>query len=97
MGEIGLDIECARSKDLGQFLGKTFIHYAIVVCDVAEAECPNLFPFAVRHLYWPIPDPAGVEGSPEERLDAFREARDEVSARIREWLETKPESLVRAS
>jgi protein-tyrosine-phosphatase len=34
--------------------------------------------------YWPTLDPTGVEGSREQRLDAYRAVRDELMARIRE-------------
>jgi protein-tyrosine-phosphatase len=33
--------------------------------------------------YWPMLDPTGVEGSREQRLDAYRAVRDELMARIR--------------
>jgi hypothetical protein len=34
--------------------------------------------------YWPTVDPAGIEGNREQRLDAYREVRDQLMARIRE-------------
>src|SRR5476649_1494428 len=34
--------------------------------------------------YWPIVDPTGIEGNREQRLDAYREVRDQLLARIRE-------------
>jgi protein-tyrosine-phosphatase len=34
--------------------------------------------------YWPMLDPTSVEGSREQRLDAYRAVRDELMARIRE-------------
>jgi protein-tyrosine-phosphatase len=34
--------------------------------------------------YWPIIDPTGIEGNREQRLDAYREVRDQLMARIRE-------------
>jgi protein-tyrosine-phosphatase len=34
--------------------------------------------------YWPTPDPTLIEGSREQRLDAYREVRDGLLARIRE-------------
>ena len=38
---------------------------------------------AVQVEYWPMLDPTGVEGSREQRLDAYRAVRDELLARIR--------------
>src|SRR5450631_1829709 len=34
--------------------------------------------------YWPTVDPTGVEGSREQRLQAYRDVRDQLKARIRE-------------
>ena len=34
--------------------------------------------------YWPTLDPTGAEGNREQRLDAYREVRDQLQARIRE-------------
>jgi len=34
--------------------------------------------------YWPTPDPSAVEGSREQRLDAYRDVRDQLARRIRE-------------
>jgi protein-tyrosine-phosphatase len=34
--------------------------------------------------YWPTLDPTSVEGSREQRLEAYRAVRDELMARIRE-------------
>jgi len=34
--------------------------------------------------YWPTIDPTSIEGSREQRLDAYREVRDELLAHIRE-------------
>jgi hypothetical protein len=41
---------------------------------------------ALEILQWPFDDPARVEGSEELQLAAFRRTRDEIDARLREWL-----------
>ena len=33
--------------------------------------------------YWPIADPSAVDGSREARLDAYRQARDQIMARLK--------------
>ena len=38
---------------------------------------------AVDVEYWPTVDPTGVEGSREQKLDAYRELRDALMANIR--------------
>ena len=37
-------------------------------------------------MHWSFEDPAKFEGSEEEKLTKFREVRDQIQARIREWL-----------
>ena len=34
--------------------------------------------------YWPVPDPTATQGSREQRMAAYREARDYIRARIQE-------------
>jgi arsenate reductase len=46
-----------------------------------EEECPR-FLGQPHRLHWGLPDPAAVEGDDETRLDAFRQARDELRKRI---------------
>jgi protein-tyrosine-phosphatase len=33
--------------------------------------------------YWPMPDPGAVEGTREVQLDAYRQARDQILARLK--------------
>ena len=86
MQEIGIDTTGQRSKNVKEYLGKITAHYLIVVCENAERNCPKTFPGLGERLYWPFDDPAAVEGTEKEQLEAFRRARDEIAARLREWL-----------
>jgi len=86
MQEIGIDISGQRSKGVQEYLGKITAHYLIVVCENAERNCPKLFPGLGERLYWPFDDPAAVEGTEDEQREAFRRVRDEIAARLREWL-----------
>jgi arsenate reductase len=87
LAEAGLDTSALHSKDLGDFLGKLSIHYAIIVCEAANDQCPKLHPCALKMHYWPFPDPVATEGTEEQKLEAFRAVRDAIEARIRGWLE----------
>ena len=40
--------------------------------------------FAAEVEYWPTADPTGTEGNREQRLDAYRAVRDQLTAHIRE-------------
>lgn len=85
MRELGIDISAQRSKTLDQFLGEP-IDWLITVCDQAVEACPTL-PGVERQLHWSVEDPSAVEGDPDRRMAAFRSARDELSGRIRDFLE----------
>lgn len=80
MAEIGLDISAQESKTLDRYVHQS-IETVVTVCDSARDSCPT-FPAAREQLHWSIPDPAAVEGEDEQRLSAFRAARDELRARI---------------
>ncbi len=84
--ESGVDVSQLRAKGVNEFLGKTSVKYAIVVCEDNEWQCPRLFPFAVTQLRWPFEDPAQVSGTESERVAAFRRVRDAIEARLRTWL-----------
>ena len=82
--EIGIDWSEARAKGLTEFLGKLHFGYVITVCSRAEERCP-IFPGMGQRLHWPFDDPAAVEGSEEEKLNAFRAARNDIQKKITEW------------
>jgi arsenate reductase len=57
----------------------------ITVCDRAKESCP-LLPGAAEQLHWSFPDPASAEGTEADRLAAFRDVRDQIRARIDEFV-----------
>jgi arsenate reductase len=85
MREIGIDIPDHRSKSVNEFAGQDF-DYVITVCDNAKENCP-VFPGGARRIHWSIVDPASVGGTNEQRLDAFRRARDELRTRLQAFLQ----------
>ncbi len=89
MQEIGFDLNGHYSKDVSEFLGKTYFGYVITLCDNAESQCP-IFPGASIRLHWPLEDPAGFQGSEEEKLNRFREIRDQIRERIESWMREYP-------
>jgi len=72
--EAEVDTMGLRSKSVEEFRGQEF-DAVITVCDQAKEACP-VFPGRAVRVHYSIPDPAAVEGSPEEKLEAFRRARD---------------------
>ena len=86
MEEKGIDISDQYSKALKKYLGKEHFGVLITVCEKAEEECP-VFPGVSTRLYWPFDDPRSFEGSEEEKIEKFREIRDEIEEKIKEWLQ----------
>lgn len=84
MSEIGIDISRQASKTLEPFLGESFT-WLITVCDQARESCPTL-PGVAQQAHWSIDDPSAVQGTEEERLGAFREARDILRGRIQMFI-----------
>jgi arsenate reductase len=84
MAEVGIDISRHRSKSVAEFLGQPF-DFVITVCDQAAETCP-IFPGPAQHIHWSFPDPAAVQGDEEQRLAAFRQVRDGIATRLRDWL-----------
>ncbi len=85
LDEIGIDWSGARAKSVTEFLGQPF-DYVITVCDRARQSCP-VFPGTHNTMHWGLEDPAEVEGSDAEKLEAFRRTRTEVAVRLRPFVE----------
>ena len=81
MEEVGVDISAQESETLGSYLREPF-DYVITVCDEANEACP-FFPGASERLHWSFPDPSKAQGTEEERLEVFRQVRDDIEGRIR--------------
>jgi arsenate reductase len=85
MKEVGVDISKHTSDHLSKYIGQSF-EYVITVCDNAATNCP-VFPGAGRKLHWPFEDPADATGTEDQVLAVFRRIRDEISTKVRNWLE----------
>ena len=85
-----MDISGHTSKTLDQFLQQPF-DYVITVCDQANEACPN-FPLGKQRLHWSFPDPSAAEGDEASQLAVFRQVRDQIEARIREFLRNPVEA-----
>ena len=80
MGEVGIDISHHTSKSVAQFVEQKF-DYVITVCDNAKESCP-IFPGARQTLHIPFEDPVQFIGTKEERLEKFRQVRDQIKVGI---------------
>ena len=86
MQEIGIDMSQARSKNMREYMGHKNFGYLVVVCSDAEEKCPVIFVNVRQRLFWPFEDPARFQGTDEQTRAKFREVRDQIDQRIREWL-----------
>jgi protein-tyrosine-phosphatase/DNA-binding transcriptional MerR regulator len=85
LAELGIDWSGARAKPVSELLDQP-LDYVITLSNSAREECPT-FPGRHSALHWHLEDPAAVTGSEEERLDAFRATRTELSVRLRPFIE----------
>jgi len=87
MAEIGLDISRHKPLTFEELDDWEGLNFDIIVTLAPEAHHRALEitrTNAVDVEYWPTPDPSVVEGSREQRLDAYRAVRDQLLAHLRE-------------
>lgn len=81
--EKGIDASAHRSKHIDELQGE--FDYVITLCDSAAQECP-IYPARRARLHWGLTDPAAAGGDPARQRALFREIRDEIERRLREWM-----------
>jgi arsenate reductase len=94
MSEVGIDISEQYPKGLGTYLGKMGFNYLIIVCARAEERCPKAFPGVGARFSWVFEDPRRNEEIPyDSMLERFREVRDEIELKMKDWLEHPEQEL----
>ena len=89
MDEIGLDISRHKPVTFEEIEEWEGLNFDLIVTLAPEAHHRALEitrTNAIDVEYWPTADPSAVEGSREQRLEAYREVRDQLLARIRQRL-----------
>lgn len=80
MAEKDIDISLQESKLIDRdFLNTSDL--VITLCGDARDHCP-VTPASVKHIHWPLIDPAQAQGSPSEVRQTFRQVRDEIEQHI---------------
>ena len=86
MDEIGLDIAKHKPLTFDELEDWEGLNFDLIVTLAPEAHHKALEltrTLAAEVEYWPTPDPTAVEGSREQRLDAYRDVRDQLIRQIR--------------
>jgi protein-tyrosine-phosphatase len=86
MEEIGIDIHAHRPMTFEELEDLEGLNFDLIITLSPEAHHRALEltrTLAAEVEYWPTADPTAIEGSREQRLDAYREVRDQLLARIR--------------
>jgi len=78
LDEIGIDLRGHSSKSV-ESIPPDGVEVVITLC--AEEECP-VFLGKARRIHWGLPDPGGAGLSEEQKLQSFRDVRDELRRRL---------------
>jgi arsenate reductase len=83
-----LPVTGLRSKPWDEFAkpGAPQLNFVFTVCDNAAKEVCPVWPGQPMTAHWGVPDPAAVEGTPEQIEKAFREAFMILDRRINLFL-----------
>ncbi len=84
-GEAGVDIARHRPMTFEELEDWEGLNFDLIVTLSPEAHHKALDltrTLAAEVEYWPTPDPTAVDGTREQRLDAYREVRDQLIGRI---------------
>jgi protein-tyrosine-phosphatase len=87
MEEIGIDISRHKPITFEELEDLEGLNFDLIVTLSPPAHHKALEltrKVAADVEYWPMLDPAVAEGNREQRLNAYREVRDQLMARIRE-------------
>lgn len=82
--EAGLPVADLRSKGWEEFSGPDApaMDFILTVCDNAAGEACPVWPGHPTTAHWGVEDPAAVEGTPERKRAAFRDAAAILRRRV---------------
>jgi protein-tyrosine-phosphatase len=87
MTELGIDIARHKPVTFEELDDLEGLNFDLIVTLAPEAHHRALELTRTSGIdveYWPTADPSAVEGSRAQRLDAYRDVRDQLLARIRQ-------------
>jgi protein-tyrosine-phosphatase len=88
LSQLGYPTEGLRSKSWDEFAvpGAPQMDFVFTLCDQAAGEVCPVWPGRPVSAHWGIPDPAAVQGTDAEKMQAFREALRLLANRIRVFI-----------
>ncbi|MFC4349324.1 arsenate reductase ArsC [Kordiimonas lipolytica] len=91
----GYDTSGFRSKSWDEFAGTDApkMDIVITVCDSAAGETCPIWPGAPVQVHWGFPDPAYVEGTDDEKLQAFSDVYDMIDPFIEQLVALDVENM----
>ena len=90
MEEIGIDLAHLHPKSF-ETLADTSFDLIITLSPQARHKALELTrTMAVEVEYWKVPDPSAYDGSREQRLQAYRQARDTILRFLKERFAARP-------
>ena len=84
MAEIGIDIAQHNAKTFDDLQDTTFDMVISLSPEAQHKAVEMTRTMAIEVVFWNTLDPSVVEGSRETKLDAYRQVRDALIARIQE-------------
>jgi protein-tyrosine-phosphatase len=87
-----------RSKSWDEYAGPQAPHMDLVitVCDDAAHEVCPVWPGQPATAHWGYPDPSAGDGTPVQKLEAFRQTLHEFKRRLELLVNLPPEKLEKA-
>lgn len=85
MKEKGIDISGHTSKSIAS-IDLSGVTMLVTLCGEAEEVCPKI-PMKVSKYHWLFSDPCRVLGSEEARLNSFRQVRDSIELKVKQFID----------
>jgi arsenate reductase len=94
---LGYPVENLRSKSWDEFAqpGAPQMDFVVTVCDNAAGEVCPFWPGHPVTAHWGFPDPAAVQGTDEEKREAFAGTLRQMRKRVQFFLSLPLETLDR--
>jgi protein-tyrosine-phosphatase len=83
MDELGIDISRHAPRDFASLLDTSFDVVISLTPEAHHKAIELTRTMAIEAIHWPTLDPTVVGGNREQRLEAYRQVRDNLLARIK--------------